>query len=402
MSLDEASRPVGEQLGRELGLRTDTLIGLSRSIHAEPELGFEEFRSAAKLTSVLSEHGFEVRRPVAGLPTGFTARYGSGPLVVGLCAEYDALPDIGHACGHNIIAAASVGAALALRPLAQSLGITIEVIGTPAEENGGGKVIMLDAGVFDGVALAMMVHPAPVETCAAGSLAITDFRVGYTGKESHAALAPHLGVNAADAMNLAQVALGLARQQFERDQMVHGVTTLGGGAPNVIPAATEALYYLRAADSESLGRLEQRVRRCFEAGAVATGADLSLRRMAPAYHELVPDPWLASAYRRAVQSLGRTPLSPEAERDSPTGSTDMGNVSRLVPSIHPTIAVDSRGAVNHQPEFATACAGPSGDQAVLDGALALALTAAHAASDGGQRDHLLDGVTRRSGSTSRT
>ncbi|MFD7368768.1 M20 family metallopeptidase [Nocardiopsis alba] len=386
--------------GRELRDRvaelTDVIVGVSRSVHTTPELGFEEFRSSAVLVEVLTEHGFEVRRPVAELRTGFTARYGSGPLVVGLCAEYDALPEIGHACGHNIIAAIAVGAGLALAPLADRLGITVEVIGTPAEENGGGKVIMLEAGVFDDVACALMAHPAPVETCSAGSLAITDLRVGYEGKESHAALAPYLGVNAADAMNLAQVAIGLARQQFERDQMVHGVTTRGGLAPNVIPASTEAEYYLRAGDAESLARLEERVRRCFEAGAVATGARLELRRMAPAYHELVPDPWLSTVYREVIVDLGRTPLSPEVERDAPTGSTDMGNVSRLVPSIHPTIALDAGGAVNHQPEFTEVCAGPSGDRAAVDGALALALTAACAAEDRAQRDQLLEGVTRRS------
>ncbi|MDU0293021.1 M20 family metallopeptidase [Saccharothrix longispora] len=368
------------------------LVDLSRSIHAEPEQAFAEHRSAAKVADLLAAEGFEVERGVADLETAFTASFGSGELVLGLCAEYDALPEVGHACGHNVIAAASTGAALALRDLADDLGLTVRVIGTPAEEVGGGKVLMLERGVFDDVAFSMMVHPAPYEAVAARSLAITDVEVHYTGKPSHAAAAPHLGVNAADAITVAQVAIGLARQHLEPGQMVSGIVTRGGTVPNVVPAATSAMFDLRADDMDSLRRLEERVNRCFEAGALATGCTHEVVKVSPVYAELTPDPWLADAYRRAVTELGRHPMSPEDELKEKIGSTDMGNITRALPAIHPTIAIDCGDAVNHQIEFANACASASADRAVLDGALALAWTTISAAVDTDQRARLLGGV----------
>ncbi|AHI01344.1 M20 family metallopeptidase [Kutzneria albida] len=376
----------------------DALVGLSRSIHAEPELAFREHRSAAKIADLAEREGFQVERGVAGLDTAFTATYGTGELVVALCAEYDALPEVGHACGHNVIAASSTGTALALREVADQLGITVKLIGTPAEEAGGGKVLMLERGVFDDAAMAMMVHPSPDETCASPSLAIVDLEVTYRGKESHAAAAPHLGVNAADAVTLAQVAIGLARQHLEPKQMVHGIVTNGGAAPNIVPARTSALFYLRAADLESLQRLDNRIRGCFEAGAVGTGCALEVEQVSPVYTELAPDEWLAQAYRAAATELGRCLLSPQEELLRTAGSTDMGNVTRALPGIHPTIAIDCGDAVNHQPEFAAACASPSADRAVLDGALSMAWTAVAAATDSDQRARLLDGVRHRSGS----
>ncbi len=373
----------------------DRLRALSHSIHAEPELAFAEHRSAAKVADLVAAEGFEVERGVADLDTAFTATYGAGELVIGLCAEYDALPELGHACGHNIIAASSAGSALALREIADRLELTIKLIGTPAEESGGGKVLLLQRGVFDDVAMAMMVHPAPEETCACTSLALTDLRVRYTGKAAHAAAAPHKGRNAADALTVAQVSVGLLRQHLEDGQMLHGIVTHGGAAPNIVPASTSALYYLRAPDVESLQQLETRVRACFEAGGLATGCAHEVTQVSPVYTDLVPDPWLAAAYRVAITGLGRSPLSPEGERRRQTGSTDMGNVTRALPAIHPTIAIDCGDAVNHQPEFATACATPSADRAVCDGALALALTGLAAAADDTQRDRLVSALHDR-------
>jgi len=373
----------------------DALVSLSRSIHAEPELAYREHRSAAKVADLAEREGFQVERGVAGLDTAFTATFGSGDLVVGLCAEYDALPEVGHACGHNIIAAASAGAALALRDVADDLGVTVKLVGTPAEESGGGKVQLLEHGVFDGVGLAMMVHPAPYEAVASPSLAIVDLEVEYTGRASHAAAAPELGVNAADALTIAQVAIGLARQHLEPKQMVHGIVTHGGAAPNIVPATAAGQFYLRAVDHESLQRLVDRIQGCFTAGAVGTGCTHEVRQISAEYTELAPDPWLASAYREAVTELGRAPMSHEDELLRLTGSTDMGNVTRALPGIHPSIAIDCGDAVNHQPEFAAACATPSGDRAVLDGALALAWTAVAAATDPTQRERLLAGVGHR-------
>ncbi|MGW5075710.1 M20 family metallopeptidase [Rhodococcus sp. NPDC004095] len=373
------------------------LIALSHSIHAEPELAFAEHRSAAKTSELLSRYGFEVTTPYADLPTALCAEYGSGDLVVGILAEYDALPEIGHACGHNIIAAAAVGAGIALAPVADRLGITVRVIGTPAEESGGGKVLMLERGAFDDLAAALMVHPGPEDIAGASSLAMADVAVTFSGREAHASAAPQHGRNAADAATVAQVGLGLLRQHLEPDQQMHGIVSDGGAAPNIVPARTEMLYYLRARTSQSLAELTERAFACFEAGALAAGCTHDIRTVSPNYAELRPDPWLVGAYRELIETMGRSPLPPDREGSRPLGSTDMGNVTHVIPGIHPVIGIESGGAVTHQPEFAAACVTASADRAVLDGARALAGTAVAAAADPVQRDRLLAGVEKRTG-----
>ncbi|WP_245650363.1 M20 family metallopeptidase [Nocardia harenae] len=373
----------------------DGLIGLSHALHAEPELAFEEFRAAARTIEPLRERGFAVTTGVAGLPTAFRAVYGSGELTVGLCAEYDALPEIGHACGHNIIAAASVGAGLALADVADELGLTVVVLGTPAEESGGGKVIMLDHGVFDDLALAMMVHPGPFDVAGARSLALSDLSVLFHGRAAHASAAPERGRNAGDAATVAQVALGLLRQHLAPGQQLHGIVNDGGVAPNIVPGRAELLYYLRAADSASLDDLTRRASDCFAAGALATGCTHEIRTLAPTYTELTPDPALLAVYREQITGLGRTPLPPEFEAQRPLGSTDMGNVTNIVPGIHPVIGIEAGGAVTHQPEFAAASVTASADRAVLDGAVALACTAVAVARDEQHRSSLLQRFVRR-------
>ncbi|QCQ92065.1 M20 family metallopeptidase [Rhodococcus sp. SGAir0479] len=379
---------------RVLAARSD-LIALSHSIHAEPELAFEEHRSAAKLVEFLRGRGFDVRTGIAGLPTAFEARYGSGELVVGILAEYDALPEIGHACGHNIIAASAVGAGLALAPIADELGITVRIIGTPAEETGGGKIVMLERGVFDDVAVALMVHPGPFDIVGATSLALADLAITFGGREAHASAAPEFGRNAADAVIVAQVALALLRQQLSPGQQLHGIVSDGGTAPNIIPARAEMLYYLRARTAESLDELSVRAEACFAAGALATGCTHDVRTVSPPYTELRPDPWLVDVFREEVVDLGRVPLPVELESTRPLGSTDMGNVTHVLPGIHPVIGLDSRGAVTHQPEFAAAAVSESADVAVVDGAIALARTVIRAALDTDHRTRLLEGVERR-------
>ncbi|MGK8553478.1 M20 family metallopeptidase [Nocardia gipuzkoensis] len=371
------------------------LIGLSHAIHAEPELAFEETRSVAKTIAPLAERGFQIESGVADLPTAFRASYGSGPLTVGLCAEYDALPEIGHACGHNIIAASSVGAALGLAEVADELGITVLVFGTPAEESGGGKVLMLERGVFDDVAMAMMVHPGPLDIVGARSLALADVSVVFHGREAHASAAPEQGRNAGDAVTVAQVALGLLRQHLLPGQQLHGIVGDGGVAPNIVPGRAELLYYLRAGDSASLDDLTRRASACFEAGALATGCTHDIRTLAPTYTELTPDPELLFAYREQITGLGRVPLAPELEAQRPLGSTDMGNVTNVIPGIHPVIGIDAGGAVTHQPGFAAASVNASADRAVLDGALALARTAIRIARDDIHRDRLLQRLVQR-------
>lgn len=386
-----------EELVRRRG---DELVELSHAIHAEPELAFAEHRSCAKAQTLVAERGFEITRAAAGLETAFRADYGSGPLVVGICAEYDALPEIGHACGHNIIAASAVGTALALAEVADDLGLTVSLLGTPAEESGGGKALMLDAGTFDDVAVAVMVHPGPTDIAGARSLALSEVTVEYRGKESHAAVAPYLGVNAADAVTVAQVAIGLLRQQLAPGQMTHGIVTHGGEAVNIIPGHATLHYAMRAIESDSLRELEGRMFACFAAGALAAGCEYDIDNSAPAYLELRPDRWLVDVYREELGRLGRVAVPPDVEAALPLGSTDMGNVTHVLPGIHPVIGVDAGGATVHQRAFAAAAAGPSADRAVIDGAIMLARTIVQLAQNPDERDRVLDAQQRRaSGAT---
>ncbi len=360
------------------------LIGLSHWIHANPEVGFEEDLAAGWVAEWLTTGGFEVETGAAGLPTAVIGRTGPGPFHVAICAEYDALPEIGHACGHNIIAAASVGAALALASVADDLGLRVTVLGTPAEETGGGKLRFIDAGVFDGVHAAMMVHPWPTDVATPNIIAVNQLEVTFTGREAHAAGFPELGRNAADALVIAQTAIGLLRQQLLPTDRVHGIVTRGGDAPNIIPAHTAAVYMVRAHDRARLDELAGLVTRCFEAGALATGTTASIVE-GVMYADMVHDPDLAALYRHNAGLVGRV----FDDTTSSPVSTDMGNVSHVVPSIHPMIGIDAGGAVNHQAAFAEACATPSADQAILDGAIAMAWTAIDAAQDEVLRGRLM-------------
>jgi amidohydrolase len=369
--------------------RLPALIALSHSVHATPELCYEEVRSAHAVAETLRAGGMSVTEGVYDIPTALESRAGKGPLVVAVCAEYDALPDVGHACGHNIIAASAVGAGLALAAVADDIDLEVRLLGTPAEEGGGGKILMLDRGAFDGVHAAMMVHPWPTERLTGACLAVAHFDVHFGGKEAHASAAPWEGVNALDAMTIAQVALGLLRQQLPPGDQVHGIITHGGGAANVIPAAVTGRFMARSRTIDGLSALEARVRACFEAGALASGCTVRYEKLSPDYSHMEADPDLVAAYRINAQSLGRTFEADDADTPLPTFSTDMANVSLAVPSIHPLIGIESGGAVNHQHEFAAACITPSADAAVRDGALALAWTAIDAATDTSLRDRLL-------------
>jgi amidohydrolase len=375
--------------------RRGDLVELSHAIHAEPELAFAEHRSCAKTQALVAERGFEVTTAAGGLDTAFRAVYGDGPLVIGVCAEYDALPAIGHACGHNIIAASAVGTALALAEVADDLGLTVVLIGTPAEEKGGGKVLLLNAGVFDDIAATVMLHPGPLDIAAARSLALSQVAVEYRGKEAHAAVAPYLGINAVDAITVAQVAIGLLRQQMAPGQMAHGIIIDGGQATNIIPARAEMHYTMRATDAGSLRELERRMADCFLAGAVATGCGHEVSPTEPAYHELTPDSWLAETFRAEMVRVGRTPVPADVEAAMPLGSTDMGNVTQVMPGIHPIVGIDAGGASVHQPQFAAAAAGPSADKAVVQGAIMLARTVVQLAETQGERDRVLDLQARR-------
>jgi amidohydrolase len=367
----------------------EKILSLSHRIHGKPELGFEEENACAWLCEALADGGMEVERGIGELPTAFVARAGSGPLHVAICAEYDCLPGIGHACGHNMIAAMAAGAGLAAARVADDAGLTVSVIGTPAEEGGGGKILLLERGAFRGVHAAMMVHPAPMEMLEANIIAASIFDVHYTGKEAHASAFPELGINAADALTIAQTSVGLLRQHIRGTDRIHGIVTKGGDAPNVIPARTSASYIVRAQTLEELKELRVKVDRCFQAGALATGASLELRGGERPYAEMHYDHGMGAFYKRNAEALGRSFPELGAAATRLSASTDMGNVSLALPSIHPMIGINSLPAVNHQPEFTAACVSADADQAVLDGALAMAWTAIDMAQDAATRERLI-------------
>jgi amidohydrolase len=359
----------------------DELIDLSHRIHANPELGYEEEQASEWLSDYLDANGFDVTKGVCDIPTAFVARAGSGPLHIAICAEYDCLPAVGHACGHNIIAAMGVGAGIAAAKIADEVGLTISVMGTPAEEGGGGKILMLERGAFEGVHAAMMVHPAPLDVLELPIIAADHFDVHYTGKEAHASASPEVGINAADALTIAQTAIGLLRQHIKQTDRIHGIITKGGDAANIVPAHTSAHFMVRAKTLGDLHEIRSKVNRCFEAGALATGATVEFEDSVHPYAEMHHDPAMAAIYKRNAEEAGRTFLDLGPFIDRGAASTDMGNVSLAIPSIHPAIGIDSLPAVNHQPEFAAHCVTPPADKALFDGSLAMAWTCVDLATD---------------------
>ena len=372
--------------------RADDLVDLSHRIHANPEISWEEEQSSRWCADMLADNGFSVTPGVADLPTAFEATAGSGDLVIAICAEYDALPAVGHACGHNVIASSAVGAGLALAPLADELGITVKVMGTPAEEGGGGKILMLERGAFDGVHAAMMVHPAPNEMDNMPCLAVAHVDVHYTGKEAHASAFPELGINAADALTIAQTAVGLLRQHISPNARLHGIVTHGGDAPNVVPAHTTGKWYIREETLDKLAKLQPRVERCFEAGALATGCEYRIEPQSPPYSEMRDDLELRALYRQNAEDLGRTFLSLRGDvAQKLAGSTDMANISLAIPTIHPMLGLGCFPVSNHQPEFAAFCATPTADKAMRDGAVAMAQTVIDCATDSALRERLKSG-----------
>jgi amidohydrolase len=358
----------------EIDRHADELIRLSERLHADPETAWEEYRAAAAVPELLDRAGFAVTPGYLGLDTAFHATFGTGPTRIALCAEYDALPGLGHACGHNLIAAGSVGAALGLAAVADDAGVTVEVYGTPAEEGGGGKIELLERGAFAGVDLAMMVHPAPVDVAEARPFAVSHSKISYTGKSAHAAAYPEAGINAADAFTVAQVAIGLLRQHIPASTRVHGVVTHAGDAPNAIPEHTTGRWYVRAETLAELAELEPRVLRAFEAGALATGCELKVEPESKPYAEFRADETALAAYRANALELGREFAPGGTASRMNRASTDMGNVSQVVPAIHPYIGIGSLPAINHQREFAAHCVGGTAQRALLDGAVALAWT----------------------------
>ncbi|WP_328610615.1 M20 family metallopeptidase [Amycolatopsis sp. NBC_00345] len=352
------------------------VLDLSHRINANPELAFEEYETSASIIEALERGRFTVEKGVAGLPTAFVASAGSGGFVFGLCAEMDALPGIGHGCGHNAIAASAVGAALALAPYAGELGLTVRVFGTPAEEKGTGKEIMVNRGVFDDTHAAMMVHPQLKDVVIPQLRASRSWLVTYTGVGGHASR-PWSALNAADATVVAQTSIGLLRQQLRDGIRVHHVVKEAGAAVNVIPDHAVVDCMIRADTITEVDEVWERVRRCFDAGAVATGTSVEYTALPSVYREFRHDLDLAPLFEKHAKAIGRTfPDYP----DKMFGSTDMGNVSLRIPAIHPMLSFDlPPEAGNHTAAFGVAAGGPDGDRFVHDAGLAMALTIAEVA-----------------------
>ncbi|MFE6684657.1 M20 family metallopeptidase [Streptomyces sp. NPDC057729] len=374
----------------------DRVFKLARALHARPEVAFQETESAAAITELLTEGGFTVEHGTGGLPTAFTATMGSGELTVALCVEYDALPEVGHACGHNLIAGASVAAALALAPYVDELGITLKAIGTPAEEHGGGKALLLEAGAFDGVGLALMVHPVQdgVGYNPAGSTAqaVGRYRAVFRGRAAHAAAAPHQGVNAADAATLSQVAVGLLRQQLPGDQRVALFVSEGGVATNIIPERAVVDFECRAFTLPEYEALLGRVRRCFEGAALATGTELTVEATEPLYEPLVQDDALAGFWTSAMAAFGRDVTSGDRLAG---GSTDMGNISQVIPSLHPWLSIPGADAPIHSHGFAAVADTSLAYDMMFEAARALAWTVVDAAGDAEHRHRFIAAAYRR-------
>jgi len=356
----------------EIDAHRDQLNELSLKIHANPELAFQEVRAVAWLTEYLQENGFSVKSGICGLKTAFRGSYGRGKPVIAILAEYDALPKLGHACGHNLIAVSAVAAGIASKPAADRFGGSIEVIGTPGEELYGGKVIMVNRGAFDGVDVAMMVHPGVLNTATTQFLACQTLEVEFFGRAAHAAARPEKGINALEAMLQSFAAINSLRQHIKDKARIHGIITDGGEAANIVPAHSAGNFVVRAEDDSYLDELKERVINCFTGAAMASGARLEYRWGEVRYASLRSNLTLARLFRRNLQSLGRKVhlLDPS----NSFGSSDMGNVGQLVPSIHPSVAIAPVEALVHSPQFASAAASEVGLRGLLDAGKALAMT----------------------------
>ncbi len=364
-----------ERLRQEVSSRAGRLVDLSHQIHEHPETNYEETFAHDLLTDALEAEGLAVERHAFGVDTAFAARAGTSGPTIAVLLEYDALPGIGHACGHNIIASAGLGAGLAAASLAREAGGQVVVLGTPAEEGGGGKILMAREGAFDGIDAAMMVHPAGDDLTRMQVIAVQELVATYTGEAAHAAAFPHKGRNALDAAVLGYLNVAALRQHILPDERIHGVFLEAGEKPNIVPARAVTEWMVRSTSITSLAPLKERVLACLEAGAAAAGCEVDVAWKPVVYADMLDNQAMVSLYAANAAALGRTVTEPVGEK-AVMGSTDMGNVSYLVPSIHPMIAAAPSGLAIHTPEFAVSARGDEGDRAVVDGAVALAWTVA--------------------------
>ena len=351
------------------------LVAASHAIHANPELAFEEKFAASLLTKTVENHGLKVERGAYRVETAYAAEFGAANApVMSLLSEYDALPGIGHACGHNIIATAGLGAALGLSKLGQKLNGRVRYMGTPAEERGGGKEVMAQHGAFEGVDASMMVHPAGFDMVTMPCIALAEVEAIYHGRAAHASAMAFRGLNALDGLVTAYQTIAQLRQHIQQTERIHGIITDGGMAPNIVPERAAGRFYIRARDGVELAALKKRVQACFEAGALSSGTRLELKWGRVDCLDLKTNWPLANAYEANAKSLGRELMDPSLLPPGLAGSTDMGNVSHRVPSIHPMIQVSPANVTIHNAEFTAYAKSERGDQAIIDGAKALAMT----------------------------
>ncbi len=351
-----------------------SLTSLSDDFYRNPETGLEEKKTSSSMQSFLKGYGFGIEAGVAGMPTAFKASLGTGKPVIALLAEMDALPGIGHGCGHNIAGTASIGAAAALSTVLKGLGRhgAILVLGTPAEELGKGKIEMINAGVFNGIDAAMMVHGSSKRTVVKHFLGLTRLNFTFHGRSSHASAYPEEGINALDAVIQTFNSINALRQRMRGDCRVHGIITEGGRAPNIIPETASASFYVRAKELKELASLKEKVINCAKGAAISTGCALDVKEAGEVNAPMKLNAAFADAYRGALRLLGLTEDPQPSERN--VGSSDIGNVSQAVPAIHPHVPI--REGINiHTREFADSTVTPEGHRALMEGVKALGITA---------------------------
>ena len=350
------------------------LCDVSSWMYENPELGFEEFKTSKYLVEYINKYASNTIFPTHNLETAFEVTFGDkGPLTV-ICVEYDALPEIGHACGHNIIATAAIGAGLALRNYVNELGIRVKLLGTPAEEGGGGKIVLLDSGAFEDAACSMMIHPGIENVVNPTFTTIQQYTVEYFGKDAHAAGAPEEGINALDAQIQLFINASTYRQQMLQTNRMHGVIREGGFKPNIIPSYTKSEWYLRSLNKDGLEKIESDFYNFVNAAAMATKCEVKISSPDYIYQEIKNNQTMYELYQENSKDIGRDMILQKDAVRPGLGSTDMGNISQAFPSIHPMLGIDGNGAVNHQPEYAAATLSDSGKKAIYDGAYAMGAT----------------------------
>ncbi|WYP27867.1 M20 family metallopeptidase [Alkalihalobacillus sp. FSL W8-0930] len=363
-----------EKLKEVIESKRDSYFQISQYIGNNPELGHEEFKASKALTDELSKEGFSVSLGTCGLQTAFEAVYDSGKPgpKIGYMAEYDALPDLGHACGHNLIGTMAVAAGIALSKVIDETGGAVYVYGTPAEETKGGKVNMSDEGVLSHLDAAMMVHPSAEHMASGSSLAMDAIQFEFFGRASHAANSPHRGINALDAVIQTFNSINALREHLTSDVRIHGIITDGGQAANIVPDYAKAQFYVRSAKRSDLTPILEKVKNCAKGAALATGARLEYSFYEFSYDDMNTNDALSSLYTANALELGVSKDQIKVEEDG--GSLDMGNVSQVVPSIHPYVKITDNGADYHTHEFREAALSDEGFEGLILGAKSMALT----------------------------